>query len=79
MAILRLDAGSLEKRIALKAEAERMAEDNYLDARGQYRSGTITLTRLGEFSLASAAARFGLLELYYKEQRLLAEAKSLLK
>ncbi len=79
VATLRLDAGSLEKRIALKAEAERMAEDNYLDARGQYRSGTITLTRLGEFSLASASVRFGLLELYYKEQRLLAISKSLLK
>ncbi len=76
---LSMDAHSLDERIGLKKEAELMAEENYSDARGQYRAGTITLTRLGEFSLAYAEARFGLLELFYKEQRLLAHATSLLK
>ncbi len=76
---LRLDARSLDLRIGLKQEAERMAEENYADARAHYRAGTITLTRLGEFSLAYTEARFGLLELFYKEQSLLAQAKSLLK
>lgn len=76
---LSMDARSLGERIGLKEEAERMSEENYSDARWQYRAGTITLTRLGEFSLAYAEARFGLLELFYKEQRLLAQARSLLK
>ena len=76
---LHIDATSLNEQIALKAEASQMAEENYIDAREQYRAGMITLTSLGDFSLASAGARFGLLELYYKEQRLLAHAKSLLR
>ncbi len=76
---MRLEARSLDERIGLKQEARQMTEENYADARGQYRAGTITLTRLGEFSLAYAESRFGLLELYYLEQRLLAEARSLLK
>jgi outer membrane protein TolC len=76
---LTFEARSLDERIALKLEAEKLAEENYLDARGQYRAGTITITRLGEFNLTYAEARFGLMELFYMEQSLLANAQSLLK
>jgi len=75
---LRIRAASLAQRIALQQESVEMAKANYEDARGHYRAGTITLTRLGEFNLAYAEARFRLQRLYFLEQKLLIEALALL-
>lgn len=67
---------SLAERVQLQQEAVSLSKANYEDARGHYRAGTITLTRLGEFNLAFAEARFNLLRLYFlqREQIIRAEA-----
>jgi outer membrane protein TolC len=67
---------SLTERIRLQKEATTLSKANYDDARGHYRAGTITLTRLGEFNLAYAESRFNLLRLYFlqREQIIRAEA-----
>jgi outer membrane protein len=68
----------LDERIDLQEEALALSEENYADARGHYRAGTITQTRLGEFNLAYAEARFNLKRLYFLERQLLAEIQALL-
>lgn len=71
-----VDIRSLAGRIGLQKEAVTLSQENYNDARGQYRAGTITLTRLGDFNLNYAEARFNLLRLYFllREQLTRAEA-----
>lgn len=71
-------AESLERRIALREEAVSLSRQNYLDARAQYRAGTITQTRLGEFNLSYAEARFALRGLYFQELQLLTEIQALI-
>lgn len=71
-------AESLDRRIALREEAVGLSMENYADARAQYRAGTITQTRLGEFNLSYAEARFALRGLYFLELRLLTELQALL-
>lgn len=56
---------SLENRVRLQQEAVALSKENYEDARGHYRAGTITLTRMGEFNLNYAEARFNLLRIYF--------------
>lgn len=69
---------SLEQRISLQKEAVELSRENYEDARSQYRAGTITLTRLGEFNLSYAEARFNLLRLFFLQRELLSSAEALL-
>jgi outer membrane protein len=69
---------SLEQRITIQKEAVELSKENYNDARGQYRAGTITLTRLGEFSLSHAEARFNLLGLFYLQRENIIQAEALL-
>jgi len=76
--IFRVTASSLDERIALQEESVVLSEKNYEDAREQYRAGTITQTRLGDFNLSYALARFNLLRLYYLENELHIKAASLL-
>lgn len=71
---MRMRSDTLDERIRLRTEAVEMATGNYEDARAEYRAGLSTLTRLGEFNLALAEARLGLLGLYLEEQVLMAEA-----
>lgn len=75
---IKIDLRSAEKRIELQKEAVELSKKNYEDARGQYRAGTITLTRLGEFNLSYAEARFNLLSLYYMQREIVTEAQALL-
>jgi outer membrane protein len=76
--LLEVRARTLDERISIQEEALELSEFNYQDARAHYRAGTITQTRLGEFSLAYAEARFGLKNLYFLERQLMAELKALL-
>ena len=69
---------SLEQRTIIQKEAVKLSGENYEDARGQYRAGTITLTRLGEFSLSYSEARFNLLGLFYLQREHFIRAKALL-
>ncbi len=69
---------SLEQRVTLQKEAVELSRENYEDARGQYRAGTVTLTRLGEFNLSYAEARFNLLRLHFLQRELLSSAEALL-
>jgi len=71
---MRMRAETVDERIRLRTEAVEMATGNYEDARAEYRAGLSTLTRLGEFNLALAEARLGLLGLYLEEQVLMSEA-----
>ncbi|MFW5859890.1 MAG: TolC family protein [Planctomycetota bacterium] len=57
----------LASRIERAVEAVELAEANYQQARSSYRAGTITLTRLGETSLAVAEARYALVQLVHAE------------
>ncbi len=57
---LNTEVDRLDKRIELSHE-------NYQDARSIYGAGTMTLTRMGDFNLLYAEARFNLLHLYYLE------------
>ena len=69
---LEVNLKSLDVRINLQTSAVDLSQRNYEDARGHYRAGTITLTRLGEFNLVYAEARFNLQQLYYlKRQQIL--------
>ncbi|MDM8525481.1 TolC family protein [Desulfococcaceae bacterium HSG8] len=69
---------SLEERIRLQQEAVELSRKNYEDARGHYRAGTITLTRLGEFNLSYAEARFNLLQLFFLKRQEAINADALL-
>jgi outer membrane protein len=71
---MQMRSDAVDERIRLRLEAVDMAARNYEDARAEYRAGLTTLTRLGEFNLALAEARLGLLGLYLDEQLLMAEA-----
>mgnify|MGYP006294869295 CR=1 FL=1 len=73
-----VDFQALQHRAELQNEAVILSRENYEDARGQYRAGTITLTRLGEFNLSYAEARFRLIEVYFLQRQLLARAEALL-
>ncbi len=55
---MRVRAGAIDERIGIQERAVKLSGENYADARGHYRAGTITQTRLGEFNLAYAEARF---------------------
>ncbi len=76
--VIRLNLDSLSRRIAMQHEAVRLSGDNYLDARGQYRAGILTLTQLGDFNLAAAEAEFMLIGLYFARHRTLTRALALL-
>ena len=65
---LEVDLNALDKRISEEQRAVNLAAENYQDARDQYRAGLITLTRLGETSLAVAEARFRYVSLFRDEQ-----------
>jgi outer membrane protein TolC len=69
---------TLQKRKLLQIEAVKLAEENYEDAREQYRAGTITLTDLGVFNLRFAEARFNLIQIYFLQRQLMVEAEALL-
>ena len=75
---IRINYVSIEKRIDLQKQAVSLSKENYEDARGQYRAGSITMTQLGEFNLSYAESRFGLLGIYYLLRELYVEALSLL-
>ncbi len=73
-----VDYESLKRRAQLQREAVALSKENYEDARGLYRAGTITQVDLGVFNLRYSEARFGLLEIYLLQRRLMAEAEGLL-
>ncbi len=75
---LKVSVASVDKRIELQLESVTLSGENYEDARGQYRAGTITLTRLGEINLAYTEARFRLSRLFYLKRELLIRADALL-
>ena len=75
---LRTEVDSLNKRIKLQEETVVLSNGNYEDARGLYLNGTITLTRVGDFNLLYAEARFNLLQLYYLENVIAIEVQSLI-
>lgn len=64
---LTTEVDRLGKRILLQEENIELSHENYQDARALYGAGTMTLTRMGEFNLLDAEARFNLLRLYYLE------------
>ncbi|MCP4118718.1 MAG: TolC family protein, partial [Desulfobacteraceae bacterium] len=68
----------VEERIKIQKESVTLAKENYGDARGHYRAGTITLTRLGEFSLSYAEARFTLQSLFLQQRELAGDMEQLL-
>jgi outer membrane protein TolC len=68
----------VEERIKLQQESVSLAKENYEDARGHYRAGTITLTRLGEFSLSYAEVRFTLQSLFLRQRELASDMEQLL-
>lgn len=78
VATIHLKLESLAERVEMQKEAVRLSRENYNDARGHYRAGTITLTRLGEFNLSYTEARFVLAGLYYARRQVIAEALALL-
>lgn len=75
---LKTEVESLNRRIALQEETVALSNGNYEDARRLYGTGTMTLTRLGDFNLLYAEARFNLLQLYYLENVISIEVDSLL-
>lgn len=75
---LHVNHDSLEIRIRLQKQAIDLSKDNYDDARGQYRAGTITITQLGEFNLSYAEARFNLLRIYFFQCDLYVQALALI-
>ncbi|GBE35896.1 outer membrane channel protein [bacterium BMS3Bbin07] len=75
---LKVSVTSVDRRIELQRESVTLSGENYEDARGQYRAGTITLTRLGELNLAYAEARFRLSRLFYLKRELMIQADALL-
>ncbi len=66
----------LEREVTQK-ESIKLSQENYEDARAQYRAGTITLTRLGDFGLADAESKFALARIYYLQQELANDMKAL--
>ncbi|MBF0413169.1 MAG: TolC family protein [Desulfamplus sp.] len=75
---LKTEVASLNKRTKLQEETLSLSNGNYEDARGLYLNGTMTLTRLGDFNLLYAEARFNLLQLYYLENIISIEVGSLI-
>ncbi|MBF0209518.1 MAG: TolC family protein [Desulfamplus sp.] len=75
---LKREVESLNKRIKLQEDTVSLSHGNYEDARGLYLTGTMTLTRLGDFNLLYAEARFNLLQLYYLENIISIEIASLI-
>lgn len=75
---LKTQVKSLDKRIALQEKTVELSNGNYEDARALYGNGTMTLTRLGDFNLLYAEARFNLLRLYYLENLIAIEVKALI-
>ena len=73
IAKIEIEIKSIDERITLEKQALELARANYSDAREQYRSGLITLTRLGETSLAVSETRFRHISLIHQEQITLAE------
>lgn len=74
---LNREVDSLNRRIALQEDTVSLSNGNYEDARRLYLTGTMTLTRLGDFNLLYAEARFNLLHLYYLENVIVIEVGSL--
>ena len=64
---LNTEVDRLDKRIELQEKNIELSHENYQDARSIYGAGTMTLTRMGDFNLLYAEARFNLLHLYYLE------------
>lgn len=75
---LRVSQTSLDRRMGLQRHTVNLANENYEDARGQYRAGTITLTRVGEFSLAHTEAQFRLLRIYFEQRQIHHQTTSVL-
>ena len=67
---LETEVDRLDKRIQLQEKTVTLSHENYEDARGLYGQGTMTLTRLGDFNLLFAEARFNLLRLYFLENQI---------
>ena len=61
---------SLQRRITAQQTAAELAASNYEDARRQYQAGLITLTRVGESSLAVGETRFALDMLVHRLQKI---------
>jgi len=68
----------LDKRIELQEKNLGLSHENYQDARAIYGAGTMTLTRMGDFNLLYAEARFNLLYLYYLENLVAMDVTALL-
>jgi len=75
---VKTEVDRLNQRIALQEQTVSLSHENYEDARGLYGQGTMTLTRLGEFNLLFAEARFNLLRLYFLENRISVDVEALL-
>jgi outer membrane protein len=75
---LKTEVDRLNKRIQLQEQTVALSGENYEDARGLYGHGTMTLTRLGDFNLLFAEARFNLLRLYFFENRISMNVAALL-
>lgn len=75
---LKTELDRLDKRIQLQEQTVTLSSENYEDARGLYGQGTMTMTRLGEFNLLFAEARFNLLQLYFQENRISMDINALL-
>ncbi len=75
---LEVNYESLKSRILIQTESVRLSKENYEDARGQYRAGMITQTRLGEFNLKYAESRFRLQNLLYLQRQLVTKAYALM-
>lgn len=69
---------SLQERSLLQQEVVELSEMNYEDARKKYRTGTIILTQLEDFSLDFNEARFDLLKVNYLQQDVIVDALILL-
>ena len=73
-----INVETLLDREATQKESVILSKENYEDARAQYRAGTITLTRLGDFSLADAETKFVLARIYFQQQELANEMIALI-
>jgi outer membrane protein TolC len=65
-----INLDTLLERETTQKESVILSKENYEDARAQYRAGTITLTRLGDFSLDDAESKFALARIYFLQQEL---------
>lgn len=74
---LRVDLESLDRRVTRQRENVSLAQQNYDDARAQYRAGTITQVTLGLYHLAYAENRFALQQLFFDRRRAIIDAESL--